>query len=66
MQWRWCALHRIILNKVTASIVFRCMSRQINGLKVYHILGYFYEQVHMQVRFITLKYNNNKIMHKQS
>ena len=24
MRWRWCAHHRIILNKLTASIVFRC------------------------------------------
>ena len=52
-QWSWCALHKIILNKLTASIVFRCMSTQINGMQVYHTLGYFYEQVHIKVRFVT-------------
>ena len=47
-----CALHRL-----TASIVFRCMSTQINGMQVYHTLGYFYEQVHIQM---LLLYNENK------
>ena len=35
MQWRWCALHRIINTKQTASI--RCISTQINGMQVYII-----------------------------
>ena len=35
MQWRWCALHRIINTKQTASI--RCISTQINGMQVYFI-----------------------------
>ena len=35
MQWRWCALHRIINTKQTKYI--RCISTQINGMQVYII-----------------------------
>ena len=53
MQWRWYALHRIILNKLIANIVFRCMSTQINSMQVCHtsMNKYIY-----RVRFVTLKF----------
>ena len=51
MQLRWCALYRIILNKVTTSIVFRCMSTQRNGKQGYHTLGYFYERAGLYAEF---------------
>ena len=53
----WCALHlRIILNKLTARVVFRCMSTQINGMEVYHtsMNKYIY-----RVIFVLLYYDNN-------
>ena len=35
MQYRWCALRRILYTKQTATIVFICISTQINGMQVY-------------------------------
>ena len=56
-------LHRIIKNKLTTSIVFRCMFTEVNGMQVYHtsMNKYIY-----RVRFCYFKVSYimiTKIMH---
>ena len=52
-RWSWSKLpllthhplahpHRIIVSKLTTSIVFRCISTSINGMQVYHTLSRFH------------------------
>ena len=57
----------ILLNILTASIVFRCMSTQINGMLVYHTLGFSMNKYMYKVGFANLKFLNKTIkksMHK--
>ena len=67
MQCRWCALHRIIPNNLTANIVVRCISTY-KGMQVYIMYKDISMNKHIyKVRFVTLKFLyiiKYKIMHK--